>query len=147
MEERGEIKSRSIRLDDVNWKWFSELPGRTSNDAVSALRDGGRVAPAFDGIDALSEILDLVRGIPDEVAIEEIVLRAIDKWKSQKATSSVNSSTLAAPIGFPIHCQHCGNDGRGSTKFATICFDCKREKHVAPISDCPPCSERGTGAL
>jgi len=53
-----------------------------------------------------------------------------------------------APRGFPIICRHCGEVGaHGSTKIATICFDCKAGGHSNEPRDCPVCTEQGTGAL
>lgn len=57
------------------------------------------------------------------------------------------TETGKAPIGFPIACLHCGGQGRGSTKFATICFECKREGHTGDTRECPKCGDYGTGAL
>lgn len=51
-------------------------------------------------------------------------------------------------VGFPIQCAHCPTGNWGSTKWATICFDCKSAGHTNQPADCPRCGmDYGTGAL
>jgi hypothetical protein len=149
----GEIKSRSIRLDDENWEWLAKLPGRTSNDAVGDLRFRCSTENATTERDMLvleitgkiDETLELARSLPDAVTIEETVRRVIQEFKAQKAGTS---SAPAGPVGFPIQCGHCGRAARGATKFATICMGCKGDGHSNEPRDCPKCTlDYGTGAL
>jgi Zn finger protein HypA/HybF involved in hydrogenase expression len=43
-------------------------------------------------------------------------------------------------------CKHCGRRFAGP-KFATICPECKGSGHTNTPAECPPCQDRGTGAL
>lgn len=49
--------------------------------------------------------------------------------------------------GFPIRCAHCRENGRGATKWATLCFGCKGGGHTLTPAECPVCCDYGTGAL
>lgn len=53
---------------------------------------------------------------------------------------SERGADTSVPRGFPIQCRHCGEHGRGATKFATICFGCKSDGHSNDPRDCPVCT-------
>ena len=98
----GEIKSRSIRLDDENWEWLSKLPGRTSNEAllnhrvwVTSLEDVSRGAEGqlVDVRPVLEEILELQRGAPE--TMKRAVVEGIQEWKGRTSTTNFTPSTTS----------------------------------------------------
>jgi hypothetical protein len=155
----GEVKNRSLRLDDDNYGWLSGLPGRTLNDALSEYRarlNGSESAePVWgDGLtpllelqktfgDKLEEVLMLVQSLPDDTktALREVVT----ELKGQKAPAATQEPTAPAP--FNPRCVHHGDTFPAWNRNASLCPDCKREGHSNDPRDCPQCTERGTGAL
>lgn len=95
-----EVKSRSIRLDDENWTWLSGLPGRTSNDAIGALRVG-----AGNGADELRETLrrlvSAVGELPTSDEIRETLREVVSELKGQKAAQAVPSGSGLNPASVP----------------------------------------------
>ena len=69
---------------------------------------------------------------------------AVEVHRAALAESRMGGAeTLTAPAaqGFPITCHHCGEEGaRGSTKFASICFGCKKDGHTNRPAECPVCT-------
>lgn len=41
----------------------------------------------------------------------------------------IESPPRVEGAGFSITCRHCGEQARGATKFATVCFGCKSDGH------------------
>jgi hypothetical protein len=160
----GEIKSRSIRLDDENWEWLSGLPGRSANEAVGALRGAGA--------DELGEVLEFVRSAPSE--FEEACLRAIERFKDAGSSSSTaaNMSNFQPGTSFdpasipgvsvglpapkvegqwPCRCVHSGCQGSkfmGVSRFQNLCDGCREAGHLGDARSCRACEDdSATGAI
>ncbi len=148
MRYMSEVRNRSVRLDDENYEWLTRLPGRSLNEAIERVRTTA-ADHGGERRDAIGEVLELVRALPDAGDIEGVLRNVIQEFKAQKAGSTQVSSTApSVEAGFPVQCAHCGGARRGSTKFATICFGCKSSGHTNEPRDCPKCTiDYGTGAL
>lgn len=176
MSRMGEIKNRSIRLDDENWEWISKLPGRTQNEAIANLR-GESGGPVWGrGLEPLlesqrvfgDEILEFVRSAPSEM--EEACLRAISRWKSGSSpasnTSSIQPSMPATSFDprtisgvsvgppktegqFRCRCIHTGCRGayfQGASRFQNLCDVCLGLGHSGDPRSCRICYEDGSPA-
>lgn len=127
-------KNRTVRLDDDNFKWLTELPGRSVNDAITAFRERNGTVTVEAKVD---EILELARDLPGPLEIEEIVQRVVGEGAAE--ASSVSSS-VADKRPKNCFCKHCGSRFAG-TKYASICADCKSSGHTLQPSECPGCNE------
>ena len=93
-----ETRSRSIRIADDVWEAIQGLPGKT-DDALRAILIEKR-AEAWDEIRAgVAETLELVRGVPDAVAIGEVVRGVIEEMKAARAANNGNPGGPAAIPG------------------------------------------------
>ena len=161
MEEKGETRSRSLRIADDVWEAIRGLPGKT-DDALREVLIGGETVTTPQAVGAavrvmqrvmqrdMEHVLELVQGMPSVSDVEEVVRRVIAEFKAAKAAGSSAVSENGAPAfaGFPIRCLHCPTGDRGATKFATICFECKGSGHFNQPAECPVCTvDYGTGAL
>jgi len=66
---------------------------------------------------------------------------------SSEVPSTLTPEVAGREHGFPMNCRHCRQGKQGATKFASICFDCKRDGHTNDPAECPVCMDWGTGAL
>lgn len=150
----GEIKNRSVRLDDENYGWLTGLPGRSLNEAVGRLRTAADIGTPFEKQDAIAELLELVRSLPDTVDFEEVVRRVIQEAKIGEKPQSVPSAVVLPSASEPFEeeipvvdkrpkncrCQHCGKPFAGP-RFSTLCSDCKSAGHTLSPAECPKCNE------
>lgn len=149
MRYMGEIKNRSVRLDQENYDWLVGLPGRSLNEAIERLRtQNGGESPQET---AVSEILELVRGLPDATDIEGVIRNVIQEFRAAR-TASVPVTTLPAASGafeetVPVdnrakncRCRHCGQPFAGP-RFSTLCSECKSTGHTLTPAECPRCNE------
>lgn len=142
----ADTKPRSIRVTDENWQRFCALPG-TQNDVLRGLLDGnveppGVLSPHSLQSAQMNRIEDALAGLPEMVGatIREVSaeLRAARGNGGEARPSAVSPPAGAA--GFSIQCLHCGEAGRGSSKYATICFECKSVGHTGETRECPVCT-------
>lgn len=77
------------------------------------------------------------RGLADVVPLQR---QAAESAELLRAHQESSAQIPERDRGFPVNCKHCGNQGRGATKFATICFECKFGGHGNQPSDCPVCT-------
>jgi hypothetical protein len=165
----GEIKNRSIRLDDDNWSWLSGLPGKTSNEAV------GELKRAYE--DAWEKVMGARREFENEVLgrlrmLPETFMGTMDEYKSiqaeKKRGSRFERGPIAvevkpigglepmgpAPMGFtgssvlPINpvekpfrvmCQHCGVKFGSESLKETTCEGCGGKDHKGSRYECEVC--------
>lgn len=138
----GEIRNRSLRLDDENYAWLQGLPGRSLNDGVERLRLTGGVVPTdvMQCNAEVAEILELVRSLPE--AIETALALALEPLLGGAGAVSGpldrDSETDRRPKN--CFCKHCGSRFAGP-KFSTICSECKGSGHTLTPSECPKCNE------
>lgn len=84
----GEIKSRSVRLDDENYGWLNGLPGRTFNEAVGNLRaslDGVAQSNAEEMKDRFRRIEGMLAEMPGLEEIQDALREVVLELKGQKA--------------------------------------------------------------
>lgn len=137
----SEVKTRSIRLDDENWQWLANLPGRTSNDAVTALRASAEQKgdTVTGSPEELSELVELVRSLPDSTDMRQLMQEVFSELRFEKVAAHADAEiTDNRPKN--AYCKHCGSRFVGA-KFATICPECKSSGHTLTPADCPVCGE------
>lgn len=146
MRDMGDVRNRSVRLDQENYDWLVGLPGRSLNEAVERLRmQNGAGNPQET---AVSEILELVRGLPDATDIEGVMRNVIQEFRAARATSvPATASAALAPAAETVdnrpkncRCRHCPERFAGP-KWATICPDCKSTGHTGQPAECPRCTD------
>lgn len=157
----GEVKNRSVRLDDENYAWLGTLPGRSLNEAIERLRLGEPVTTSVNGADlgqlvpVTAELLDLVRSLPDEADIERVVrvvMEEVGRAKIGEKASRHSVSIMPPSEPFeeeiPVvdkrpkncRCRHCGKAFAGP-RFTQICSECKSVGHTLSPAECPVCNE------
>lgn len=104
----GEVKNRSLRLDDDNYGWLSGLPGRTLNDALTDYRaslDGpdvpGPLAELRERIDRVGGQLSAqIEDLPDDDRIADVMRTVIAEVKAQRAgAAQVPSGSVSGDPG------------------------------------------------
>jgi hypothetical protein len=155
----GEIKNRSVRLDDENFGWLNSLPGRTFNDAVGDLRvslDGVTQSNADELGERFNRIEGMLAEMPGVEEIQEALREVVVELKAQKGGAQVASEPrqggsrfVATAVSegfdpaqiagvkkgiagqFPCRCTHSGCRG---SKFMGL----RRGENL-----CPSCFEKG----
>jgi predicted Zn-ribbon and HTH transcriptional regulator len=134
----SEVKNRSVRLDDENYRWLQELPGRSLNEAVERLRAGNGGVVKTDA--TVAEILELVRSLPDAADIEDVMRNVIQEFRAARNLPDSPGIPVETPsLPKNAFCKHCGHRFAG-VKFATICPDCKSSGHTLAPAECPACT-------
>jgi hypothetical protein len=98
----GEIKSRSVRLDDENYGWLNGLPGRTFNEAVGDLRaslDGVAQSNAEEMKDRFRRIEGMLAEMPGLEEIQDALREVVLEFKGQKVQTV--AATSANPLTIP----------------------------------------------
>ncbi len=144
----GELRNRSIRVDDDVWAAIQRLPGKT-NDAlrVALLGEDGQ-DPVSQMPHHVAEILELSRSMAG--TLEGAILQA-DAAVTQAVFAE--RSILKLPAKGDLHpeqpadnrpknvtCRHCGARFAGQ-RFATICSSCKSDGHTLTPAECPICND------
>ena len=144
----GEAKHRGIRLDEDNWQWLNGLPGRTLNEALTALRNTERseainTAAVNQSVDSekFQKLYERVNRM--EIMVEELLeLARSEPQRSTNAIVTANQRDEPISDNRPKNafCKHCGERFAGS-RFATICSSCKSQGHTNEPAECPKCTE------
>lgn len=132
MSRMGELRNRSIRVDDDVWAAIQALPGRTQNEALRAALFGN--GSDIDG--KISEILELSRSMAG--TIEGAILNAGAQVTREIMETTAHPLTDNRPKN--CFCKHCSNRFAGP-RFASICSNCKSGGHTNQPSECPLCNE------
>lgn len=167
MRYMGEIKNRSLRLDEENYKWLAGLPGRSLNEAVERLRranaeiqantGAGLIAPALEEkAAAISEILELVRGLPDATDIEDVIRNVIQEAGGSGGAQRNVTQGAFDPATIPgvtrgplpavlvrVACEHCGEKFETDRPKIKRCSDCEQTGHAVSRYDCAECRLSG----
>lgn len=126
----GETPKSTFRFEDGTRKAIADLLvmkyGRDKTEVVSK---------------AIVEMRDIVAGggeVPEGVRVV-----------SEKAVIKVGELAAEKAVEFPFHplCKHCGENFGAFNRLASLCSDCKKERHIGEPRDCPECNLGGTGAL
>lgn len=136
--------------DDV-WEAIQALPGKT-DDALRLMLITG-VRPKADEHaeinrwfretwSRLEEIERLVvDGAPGNVRLSPAEAARMAKAARDGEIGDEQGGAPAGGVGVSMQCLHCPRPGRkGSSKFATICFECKAEGHTLTPAECPECT-------
>jgi hypothetical protein len=89
--------------------------GRDKTDAVSR---------------AIMEAKERLSAIPEYAPVVPNALPHIEPMVSQ----------TVADTPFQPMCKHCGNHFGAFNRYASLCTDCKRNRHVGETRDCPVCT-------
>lgn len=134
-------RNRTLRLDDENYEWLNSLPGKSLNDALTALRDGEQPTGSLDG-GKFQTLYERVNRM--EIMLEELLELARSEPQHSRpdhiATINERDEPLADNRPKNAFCKHCGNKFAGS-RFATICSGCKSQGHTNQPAECPRCTE------
>ena len=151
MRYMGEIKNRSVRLDQENYDWLVGLPGRSLNEAIERLRTQNGAEIPHDT--AISEILELVRSLPDATDIEGVLRNVIQEFRAARTSSVPPSASSSDPATIPgvsrgmpptgpttrIQCEHCGEHFESESRLNKRCPGCVTKGHSRSRYNCEQC--------
>lgn len=146
----SEAKVRTVRLDDENFEWLGKLPGRTLNEAITALRqDSG----SNDLLERLSKLptIEQIRAIVDDAFQISDFDKRREETRERMDRGARATERTGIIGGFPCRCVHSGCRGSkftGTARFQNICPECSESGHKGEPRNCQSCADdSATGAL
>lgn len=142
LKERWECKTQvEVVSKAILSQWVGPSEAMVPNEVATGLQ-AAQINRIEDSVLEFPVVVErMIRTVSAELRANRMVNG------SGAAQVAPTSATVPSTARFAIQCLHCGHQGRGSTKFATICFDCKSCGHTGDTRECPKCRDQGTGAL